>query len=310
DGDRLLFSDIPKGGVGFSPDDQQLYTVTTGLNFQNSENPPNAGQIRPILNATDYINGKFQLSENGQRIIVQRTNREDSRDRSLWAIEGKAEPRGLGVPAEEFLISPDGETIAISQQNRLSLIPLGRDGGAIQAKEAFSKLLAFSPDQTQQVALQVAGEIYSVYILDETQATPERLLLRTLAPIIDCRFEPRDSETLYCLKLDQGESLGRNVEEPFLSAINIASGAETPLLSLPNYRDVRLSVSADGVALLFDQVVTSQPTDRTELFTDQGLAVEGGRLWLLALPELNAQSEMQAVSPESLMPGYKPLWIP
>lgn len=310
EGDRLLFSAIPSSGVGVTPEDQQLYTVTTGLNFQNEETPPNAGQIRPILDAEAYINARFQLSTNGQRIIVQRINREDPRDRSLWAIEGQAEPRALGIPAEEFLISPDADIVAISQQNRLSLVPLGRNSGTIQAKEGFTKLLAFSPDQTQQIALQAANGIYSIFVLDETKAEPERLLLRTLTPIIDCRFEPRYAETLYCLKIDQSESLGTSTEEPFLSAIHIESGEEIPLLALPNYQDVRLSVSADGVALLFDQVVTAAPNTRSELFTDQGLAVEGGRLWLLALPELKTSSTMQPAPPESLMPGYKPQWIP
>jgi hypothetical protein len=310
EGDRLLFTAIPSGGIDVTPEDQQLYTVTTGLNFQNEEEPPNAGQIRPILNADEYINGRFQLSKNGQRIIVQRINREDPRDRSLWVIEGKGEPRALGIPAEDFLISPDAEIVAISQQNSLSLVPLGRNSGAIQAKEDFTKLLAFSPDQTKQIALQVNNGIYSIFVIDETQDEPERLLLRTLTPFVDCRFEPRYAETLYCLKIDQSESLGVNAEEPFLSAIDLESGEEVPLLALPNYQDVRLSVSADGVALLFDQVVTATPNPRSELFTDQGLAVEGGRLWLLALPELRGTSAMQPAPPESLMPGYKPQWIP
>lgn len=310
EGDRLLFSAIPSSGINVTPEDQQLYTVTTGLNFQNIDPPPNAGQIRPILNAEAYINGRFQLSKNGQRIMVQRINREDPRDRSLWTIEGKAEPRAIGIPAEEFLISPNADIVAISQQNRLSLVPLGRNSGTIQAKEEFTKLLAFSPDQTQQIALQINNGIYSIFVIDATQPEPERLLLRTLTPFIDCRFEPRYAETLYCLKIDQSESLGVNTEEPFLSVINLESGEETPLLALPNYQDVRLSVSADGVALLFDQVVTATPNPRSELFTDQGLAVEGGRLWLLALPELRSTSTMQAVPPESLMPGYKPQWIP
>lgn len=310
DGDRLLFAAIPRGANNIQVGDQKLYTITTGLNFKPAHTTaPPAGQIRQILDATDYQNGKFQLAANGQRIIIQRTNRENPRDRSLWAIEGQAEPRPLGVPADDFLLAPNAAVVAVTQQNKLSLVPLTRNGGAIQAKEAFTKLLAFSPDQTQQLALQETNGSRSLYILDQTGE--ERLLLQSSTPIVDCHYEPRRAELLYCLKIDQHQSLGQPVQEPFLSVINLESGNETPLLALPNYQDVRLSVAADGLALLFDQVVIAAPTPTADLFTDAGLAVEGGRLWLLALPELEAKPQnLQPVPPEALMPGYKPQWIP
>ncbi|WP_052349714.1 hypothetical protein [Picosynechococcus sp. NKBG042902] len=309
EGDRLLFSAIPRGSAQAEIGDQQLYTVSTGLNFQGStDSPPPAGRIQSVLTATDYRNGAFQLADNGERIIIQRTNRENPRDRSLWVIEGQAEPRALGIPADDFLLAPNAEVVAISQQNQLSLVPLNRNGGAIQAKEEFTKLLAFSPDQTQQIALKQANGVYSLHRIDAQGEATE--ILRTLTPIIDCRFEPRAAELLYCLKLDRNETSGQVVEEPFLSALNLKTGEETALLALPNYRDVGLSIAADGVALLFDQVVTTPPTPTSDLFTATGLAVEGGRLWLLALPELETDTEIQPVPPESLLPGYQPQWIP
>ncbi|MEB3224226.1 MAG: hypothetical protein VKJ86_00300 [Synechococcus sp.] len=309
EGDRLLFSALPRGTAQVEMGDEQLYTVTTGLNFQGptvASVPP--GRIELVLAAKDYKNGFFQLADNGKRIIVQRTNRENPRDRSLWAIEGQAEPRALGIPADDFLLAPNADLVAVSQQNKLSLVPLNRNGGPVQSKEQFAKMLAFSPDQTQQVALQVKDGIYSLYRLDSQGKATE--ILRTLTPIIDCRFEPRDAEILYCLKLDQNVTTGQVVEEPFLSALNLNTGEETALLALPNYRDVGLSIAADGVALLFDQVVTTAPKPTSNLLTTTGQAIEGGRLWLLALPELNTETEIQPVPPESLMPGYQPQWIP
>lgn len=313
DGDRLLFSAVPNAALNANLEDLQLYTVTTGLNATTDE--PIIGKIDLVLDAEDYINGQFQLAKNGQRIVVQRTNKEDARDRSLWVIEGNAEPRGLGIPAEEFLLSPDAQVIAVSQRGKsrqiqLSLIPLGRNGGPIQAKEKFSRLLAFSPDHNEQIALQDVDGINSLFVLNEADNRGDRILLRTLTPIIDCRYEPRYGETLYCLKIDQAESLGQIVEEPFLTAINLDTGEETPLLALPNYRDVRLSVAADGLALLFDQVVTARPTQNSTLITESNLAVEGGRIWLLPLPQLEQGVDIQAIPPESLMPGFRPLWMP
>ncbi|OKH18508.1 hypothetical protein NIES208_05470 [[Limnothrix rosea] IAM M-220] len=311
EGDRLLFAAIPTAALNTNLDDLQLYTVTTGLNTTTTaEAEAGIGKIDLVLDADEYANGKFQLAKNGQRIVVQRVNKEDPRDRSLWVIEGSAEPRGLGIPADEFLLSPDAEVIAVSQGGQLSIVPLGRNSGAIQAKEKFTRLLAFSPDNQQQIALQETDGISSLYVLNENQEEGDRVLLRTLTPIIDCRYEPRYGQTLYCLKIDEAESLGQVVEEPFLSAIDLETGDEIPLLALPNYRDVRLSVAADGLALLFDQVVTANPTPNSDLFTENGLAVEGGRVWLLTLPELERDVEIQAVPPESLMPGFRPRWMP
>ncbi len=310
DGDRLLFSALPRrGNAQAQLGDQQLYTVTTGLNFQGSEAETiPAGQIQPILNAEDYQNGPFQLADNGDHIIIQRTSREDPRDRGLWAIERNATPRALGVLADEFLLAPNGDVVAVSQRQQLSLVPLRRNSGAVQTKEEFTKLLAFSPDQSQQVALREENGVYSLHRLNPQGEATE--ILRTLTPIVDCRFEPRAAELLYCLKIDQNQTMGQVTEEPFLSAINLNTGEETALLALPNYRDVKLSVAADGVALLFDQVVTTQPTPTSDLLTNDGLAVEGGRLWILALPELSNDAALQPVPPESLMPGYQPQWIP
>ncbi|MBV5261585.1 hypothetical protein FLX56_24540 [Synechococcus moorigangaii CMS01] len=309
EGDRLLFGAIPRGSAQVNIGDQQLYTVTTGLNFQgDSTEPLPAGRIQLLLDAQDYQNGPFQLADNGERLIIQRTNRENPRDRSLWVIEGQAEPRALGIPADDFLLGPKGDLVAISQRNQLSLVPLQRNGGPIQAQEQFAKLLAFSPDQSQRVALQQTDSVYSLHLIDAQGQTTE--ILRTLTPIIDCRFEPRAAEMLYCLKLDQNETAGQIIEEPFLSALNLRTGEETALLALPNYRDVGLSISADGVALLFDQVVTTPATPTSDLLSATGRAIEGGRLWILALPELEADTEIQPLPPESLMPGYQPQWIP
>lgn len=307
-GDRLLFSAIPRAALNTELKEQQLYTVTTGLNYEHQPEPPTTGKIDLVLDAKDYINGHFQLAGNGQRIVIQRTSRENERDRSLWVIEGKQVARPLGIPADEFLLSPNGEAIALSQQNKLSILPLAKNGGVIQAKEEFSRLLAFSPDNTEQIVLQEADGIRSIHVL--TPDGGDRVLLRTLTPIIDCRFEPRYKETLYCLKIDQKETNGELIEEPFLSALDLKTGDETPLLALPNYRDVRLSVAADGVALLFDQVVTADPQPDSNLFTQTGLAVEGARLWLLTLPELEVETKMEPIPPESLMPGFRPQWIP
>jgi hypothetical protein len=66
-----------------------------------------------------------------------------------------------------------------------------------------------------------------------------------------------------------------------LAAIDIKTGKQTPLLVLPNQRDVQMSLSPDGLALLFDQVVTATKPQRQNMRTNEGEAIATGRLWLL-----------------------------
>ena len=95
-------------------------------------------------------------------------------------------------------------------------------------------------------------------------------VFRSPYPILGCEFEPRDEQVIYCLKTDviQGEN-GQYRPEPFLSVINLKEGTDFPLLALPNSENVMLSMSPDGVALLFDQVVTTSPQSSTDLLTTE-----------------------------------------
>ena len=73
---------------------------------------------------------------------------------------------------------------------------------------------------------------------------------------------------------------GEYQEEPYLSAIDLTTGIDAPLLALPNYRDVKMSMSADGVALLFDQVIVSNIDDPQAIAIQPNKAITDGRLWL------------------------------
>ena len=68
-----------------------------------------------------------------------------------------------------------------------------------------------------------------------------KALSRTISPAIGCRFKARSPE-LYCLKTDVIEQNGQYQEELFLSVINLETTKEIPLLALPNYSDVQMSV--------------------------------------------------------------------
>ncbi len=83
-----------------------------------------------------------------------------------------------------------------------------------------------------------------------------------------------------------------------------------PLVVLPNQRDIQMSLSPDGLALLFDQLVTQPPSAADTLRTDGGEAIAGGVLWLLPIVDATASNASAQVQPEQLLPGFHPRWLP
>ena len=95
-GDKVLFSasDSSQGGGLLN---QQIYTVTTGItprppiDFMGDRPPlwqrllpqgapPPSGETTLVLDSRDYQNLKFDLSPDGQTIVVQRVNQQDPAD--------------------------------------------------------------------------------------------------------------------------------------------------------------------------------------------------------------------------------------
>ncbi len=290
---------------------KELYTVTTGFNISPSTSPSQrAGRLKRILEAKDYQNISFDLSRNGQVIIVQRVNNKNPNDPSLWVIKEDNQPTSLGIPGSEFSISPDGKRLAVTQQGGIRMIPLGPDGGTSRIYQNYEKSLGFS-ENGQKILLVKDNVDYSrsLVLINQDGATKE--VFRTRYPIIGCQFEPRDEQYLYCLKTDLlAEENGQYREEPFLSVIDVQQGTDLPLLALPNYQDVVLSISPDGVALLFDQVVTTVPQSGSDLLTAEKQAIADGQIWLLPLPDLKEKEKSLKIQPQELVFGFKPQWLP
>ena len=79
-GDRILFSANERQAQAQGDSNPQLYTVTTGLQISAPDAAPtppvNPGEIELILDNRDYQILKFDLSADGNRIVLQRAPRE------------------------------------------------------------------------------------------------------------------------------------------------------------------------------------------------------------------------------------------
>ena len=309
-GERILFSAFDRSDLGRDTPKQQLYTITTGLNHdEHGQNLP-SGRIERFLDAKTYQNLRFNLSDNGKTLIVQRINHGNPGDASLWVIRDDGQSRPLGIQGDNFLLSPDGKKAVVSQTGGVAVIPLDVQGGKPQFLPTYEKILAFSRDGRQKLMVKSEPDNQrSLFLLNDQGES--RLLLRTANPIISCEFEPRQEKTLYCLKSDlvMGSD-GKVKEEPFLGIIELKTGKMIPLLALPNYRDVQMSMSPDGVALLFDQLATIPFGVGNDLVTGEGSSIADGRLWLLPLPDQFSPNSIPKILPQELNAGFKPRWLP
>ena len=301
--------------------EQNLYTVTTGINPNSPEEenqksePP--GKVRLVLDNKDYQNLKFDLSADGKTIVVQRLNRQKVGEFGLWSVRIDGD-RLIAKPLEtqgagDFLITPDSKAIAVAQGEGLAIVPLETSQDQpLDFLPKFGMVASFSRDGTEAAMVKFNTDYTrSLYLV--TNQGVEKELLRITGSIIDAEFDAT-GQTLYCLltKLLPG---AQYQEQPYIASIDLKTAQMKPLLVLPDRRQLKISLSPDGIALLFDQPVTSPipagfQSDAPR--TDSQEAVTNGTLWLLPLVS-NAPTEGTSpqIQPEQLpLPGFHPVWLP
>ncbi|MEM9976595.1 MAG: DPP IV N-terminal domain-containing protein, partial [Cyanobacteria bacterium P01_D01_bin.2] len=119
-GDRILFAAVERQSN--KQQDQQLYTVTTGL---GEDQELASGQIETILDNSEYQNLKFDLSPDGQTIVAQRVSRNNPGDFGPWVITPENPPRRLETePGGDFIIAPDSQSLLLQQGEGTAIIAL------------------------------------------------------------------------------------------------------------------------------------------------------------------------------------------
>ncbi len=321
--DKILFSAIERTNPPQSLAEQKLYTVATGIQINDpaqlgdastaiaSASPTQAGQITQILDNRDYQNLKFDLSKDGRTIVVQRLSRRDPNDAGAWMIrDGQAaKPIDNQQTGGDFLITPDGNSLAVSQGQGLAILPLQaqtEQANPLDFLPKFGTVLSFSQDGTAAAMVKFNTDYTRSMFLVSQGVQKE--ILRIPGSIISANFDS-NNQVLYCLltNLLQGNTFQ---EQPFLAAIDLKAAREgksmdqtlRPLVLLPSQRDIQVDLAPDGKALIFDQ---TQADDRAKAEVNQALA--NSKLWLLPLKgDLSAKTQ-----PEELpFRGLSPRWLP
>ncbi len=307
-GNQIIFSAFPQkrgiSGLG----ELAIYRVNT--NFTSNERTPT---IEQILDSKNYQNHQFDVTPDGETLIVQRVNRQNPADFDLWMVKKSEKPFKLNIAGGQFLIAPDGQTLAVARGEGISLLPLQPNAEPLDFLPKFGELLSFSPDgsaaamvdfNTNDPNLRYTRSLFYV----NSQGVQKKLL-NTEGSILDCQFNTTGKE-IYCLitRLLKGEEYQ---EEPYFAKIEIATAKMTPLMTLPNFREVHLSLSPDSLAILFDQVVTdNRLNSNNALTTNAGESIVGGKLWLLIPPTQTISQDNQPELKELGLLGIRPQWSP
>ncbi|NEQ49564.1 MAG: hypothetical protein F6K11_05445 [Leptolyngbya sp. SIO3F4] len=314
-GDRILFAAVKQDET--TQQNQQLYTVTTGLDKDNNT----SGQIKTVLNNDEYQNLKFDLSPDGQTIVVQRVNRNNPGDFGPWIITQDKEPRRLETePGGDFMIAPDSQSLLLQQGEGTAIIALSD-----AQNEQSGDTLDFLPQYG--LVMDVATNGSAAAMVSFNQDDPEKRYTQTLfwvsnqgdekplidvtGSILDAQFDPTN-ELLFCLTSQLLEGDTYQVQ-PSISAINLKTGQIDQLWQLPPQPSAQMSLAPDGLALLFDEITLSLNKNDSAVI-DNGLAISTARLWLLPLyPTSDARlnKQPQPVEPQAFpFAGINPTWVP
>ncbi len=293
----------------------QLYQVSTGI--INSNNVQIPGEIKLILDDRIYQNNEFDLAgENGEKIIVQRINRKNPSDFDLWLVEADKTPQRLNHQGGEFLVTPDGQNIALAQGEGIAIIPLKIDAQPLDFLPKFGRILSFSKNgsgaamvnfNTQNPALRYTKSL--VYVNNQSI---EKELLNIKGSIIDCEFNTRGDQ-LYCLLTELMIQNDQYQEQPYFALIDLNLNQVIPLVALPKYQDIELSIAPDNFGILFDQPIivddfsSSQITPNNSSINNTNSFLINSHLWLLTLP--SATSSTPTLE-ELAIAGLKPQWSP
>ncbi len=306
EGDQAVISAF-NPNEGFNQ--QKLFTVTTGLNFQNKDSINTVGKIRLLLDNKDYENIKFKLSKNGQTLIVERKNRQDPNDHSLWVIFKDQDPKPLGILGQDFDISPDGNTLILTLSEGIALQALNVNGQQ-GFYSGYTQFLAFSADGSQKLMEKFnSHQNYSLILVNKEGK--EKELGISFAPFIHCQFQPAKEEIIYCAKTEIMQKDGTYSEKSILARMELSDLEFFPLISLPNDPNFTMSFSSDGAYLIFDQIQPATDNLKIRGINEQGKTIALGKLWVFSLPTNNPEITPEKIKfPQERFIGYHPQWLP
>ena len=277
-----------------------------------TDNPQLVPKPQLVLDNEEFQNNQFDVSSDGETIVVQRVNRRNPADFDLWMLAGNQAPKRLKVQGGEFQIAPDDQSLAVARGEGIGILPLEPESKPLDFLPKFGQLLSFAPDGSAAALVNFnvedAQKRFQRTLVFVNNQGMQQELLDTEGSIVSCEFSDAN-RWLYCLltQLLPGDNY---LEEPYFVQIDLKSGEVFPLVKLNNYRDTQVSLSPDGLALLLDQVQTDpNAAAQNPLNNDAGEAITSSQLWLLIPPLQPENGDKAELKPLSIN-GFHPQWAP
>jgi hypothetical protein len=294
---------------------QQIYSVSTGIAPHNldraaaqTENrtqqlmPP--GTLELILDNQEYQNIKFDLAPDGSKIVVQRVSRKNPSDFALWVVtlDKSTAPTQL-KQSGDFVITPDSSEVAAAVGQGISIFPLAPSTSSnLDFLPKFGNVLSFTSDGTAAAMVEYNSD-YTKSLFVVTNQGIEEQIFKTNGSIWDAKFSPA-KDILYCLATELKTKNNNSQEEPYLTAIDIKTKKVVMMMLLPIQQGIQMSLSPDGLALIFDQINGGENTNQII----QGKS--NGSLWLVPISP-NIRKLTTPVKAEQLpVSGWHPRWLP
>lgn len=283
---------------------QEVYQISSGIQHTRSGEsivPDRVAQL--VTDNREYQNIKFDLAPDGNKVVVQRVNRQNPNDFALWVffLDGSSAAKKL-KPTGDFTIAPDSSVVAAAEGEGVSLIPISDDfENKLDFLPKFGTILSFANDGSGAAMVKFNSDYTrSLYLVNNSGQEVE--LLKTNGSILDAIFAP-SKDLIYCLATELQTQNNESQEQPYLTAIDLKTKQLIPLLLLPKQQGIHMSLSPDGLALMFDRVVNGE--DPSQLITGKGTS----DLWLLPIPP-NLREMKSSVPAEQLpLPGWNPHWL-
>lgn len=299
--DRILFTAIDRDNANQDLFEQKLYAVPLTSTTAQPD-------YQLLLENQDYQLLDFDITPNGAVLIVQQFSRQENEPVSLWELTDSA-PRRLQHNADgQFLITPDGQTLVVSQNQGVAMVPLYGDAKSkpIDFWPKFDQILSFARDGSAALMAQNNPDsTRSLYLL--SNQGQEQELLKVGGYILDAAINP-STQTVYCLYTTFNRSQMSSFDL-HISAIDLDTGKKQRLITIPKQSSGTLSLAPDGSALLYEEVTVTDKPSQSVVRDSVGQTVSESHVWLYPLQEANTVSSKKK-KPQKLLAGIQPLWLP
>ncbi|WP_310483412.1 hypothetical protein [Chamaesiphon sp. VAR_48_metabat_403] len=283
---------------------QQVYSVTTGIAPRDRNLPSNpAGKVELIFDNQEYQNVKFDFSADGNKVVVQRVSRKNPSDFALWVVslDKSTAPTKL-KQSGDFVITPDSTQVAAAVGEGVSIFPIvPTEGSNLDFLPKFGNVLSFAADGTAAAMVEYNSD-YTKSLFSVDNQGIEQQIFKTTGSIWDAKFSP-DKTIIYCLATELKTKNNNSQEEPFLAAIDIKTQKILSMTLLPIQQGLQMSLSPDGLAVMFDQIDLGESTNQIIQGSSHGI------LWLLPIPP-NIRELTEPVTADRLpISGWHPRWL-